>query len=152
MAIVLGVCTLAALGVWSNDGPRIRPTVTLQPTLPRAAGAADQLSAMRSSPLGDAVSAASAGRGTTDAAAARALSASASASVKIVAQPWARVFVNGEYFDTTPFARPVVLAPGRHRVGFRNPYFESEDRIVDLAEGQTLMLRVSLKPLEGDAP
>ena len=152
MALVLGVCTLAALGVWSSDGPRIRPTVTLQPTLPRAAGAADQLSAMRSSPSGDAVSAASAGRGTTEAAAARALPASASASVKIVAQPWARVFINGEYFDTTPFARPVVLAPGRHRVGFRNPYFESEDRIVDLAEGQTLMLRVSLKPLEGDAP
>ena len=72
--------------------------------------------------------------------------------LKVVVNPWARVFVDGAFIDTTPFARPIRLAPGRHRVGLRNPYFEAQDHYVDLRPGETSVLKVALKPPPNDLP
>ncbi len=67
-------------------------------------------------------------------------------SLRVVVDPWARVLVDGRYHDTTPFAAPIKLAPGTHRVSLRNPYCEPSDRIIEVSEGQTVDLKVALIP------
>jgi serine/threonine-protein kinase len=74
--------------------------------------------------------------------------------LRVVVQPWARVFVDGEFYDVTPFADPIALPPGQHRLAFRNPYFKPIDRYVDVTTGKTEVVKVSLlpkdEPDEGD--
>ncbi|MBW2732993.1 MAG: serine/threonine protein kinase [Deltaproteobacteria bacterium] len=40
------------------------------------------------------------------------------------AQPWANVEVDGKHVETTPFARPLVLAVGAHKVVLASPYMK----------------------------
>jgi serine/threonine-protein kinase len=74
--------------------------------------------------------------------------------VRIVVSPWARVFIDGEFYDYTPFAAPIALAPGEHTIGFRNPYYEAVDRVIIVESGKTQLLKQALVPEreEGDAP
>ena len=71
--------------------------------------------------------------------------------VRVVVDPWARVLVDGRYHDTTPFAAPMPLSPGAHRVSLRNPYCEPVDRMIEVKGGETQDLVVGLIPraLEG---
>jgi serine/threonine-protein kinase len=64
--------------------------------------------------------------------------------VKVIVDPWARVFVDGEFYDLTPFAEPIAMAPGTHRLAFRNPYFKSSDQMVEVREKVTQTVKVSL--------
>lgn len=75
-------------------------------------------------------------------------------TVRIVVSPWARVFVDGEFYDYTPFAAPIPLSPGEHTIGFRNPYYEAVDRVIVVESGKTQLLKQALLPKmeEGDAP
>jgi eukaryotic-like serine/threonine-protein kinase len=74
--------------------------------------------------------------------------------VRIVVSPWARVFVDGEFYDYTPFAAPIPLPPGEHTIGFRNPYYEAVDRVIVVESGKTQLLKQALVPEgdEGDSP
>jgi eukaryotic-like serine/threonine-protein kinase len=53
--------------------------------------------------------------------------------------------VDGEPIDTTPMARPIAVAPGRHFVTFTHPNAPEEKRTVDVAAGQTVLLDVSMR-------
>jgi serine/threonine-protein kinase len=66
--------------------------------------------------------------------------------VKVIVEPWARVFVDGDFYDLTPFAEPIALSPGSHRIGFRNPYFTPLDQSIDVETGKTKIMKVSLLP------
>jgi serine/threonine-protein kinase len=69
--------------------------------------------------------------------------------LKVVAEPWAQVFVDGQHVDTTPFARAVPLAAGVHYVRLEHPDAPSERRTVRLARGETVLLDVKMQvPLE----
>jgi eukaryotic-like serine/threonine-protein kinase len=70
--------------------------------------------------------------------------------VKVVVKPWARVFVDGTFYDFTPFDRPLALAPGRHRIGLRNPYSEPVDKVIDVETKKTQILKVVLEPRGGE--
>ncbi|MBK8013503.1 MAG: serine/threonine protein kinase [Deltaproteobacteria bacterium] len=65
-------------------------------------------------------------------------------------EPWARVYVDGVFFDTTPFADPIPLTPGSHTIGLRNPYFVSVDRVLEITPGERKTLRVTLLPRDDD--
>lgn len=65
--------------------------------------------------------------------------------LRVVAQPWAEVIVDGEPVDTTPMARPIEVAPGRHFVTFAHPNAPEEKRTVDVAAGQTVLLDVEMR-------
>jgi eukaryotic-like serine/threonine-protein kinase len=65
--------------------------------------------------------------------------------LRVVAQPWAHVYVDGELVDTTPFARPIPLAPGRHYIKLSHPQAADERRTITLSAGETLVLDVSMK-------
>jgi eukaryotic-like serine/threonine-protein kinase len=64
--------------------------------------------------------------------------------VKIHAQPWAEVYVEGKLHDVTPFMAPLSLAPGQYTIEFRNAYFEPESRSVEVLAGETRKVNVTL--------
>jgi len=65
--------------------------------------------------------------------------------LRVVVQPWANVIVDGESFDTTPFARPIPLAPGTHYVRLEHPQAPPERRTIELVAGETILLDVTMK-------
>jgi serine/threonine-protein kinase len=67
------------------------------------------------------------------------------AYLRVVAQPWADVYVDGEQVETTPFARPIPLSPGTHYVKLTHPQAPEERRDINLAPGETLVLDVNMK-------
>jgi serine/threonine-protein kinase len=65
--------------------------------------------------------------------------------LRVVAQPWAKVIVDGETFDTTPFARAIPLTPGTHNVRLEHPQAPTERRTIELTTGETVLLDVTMK-------
>jgi eukaryotic-like serine/threonine-protein kinase len=66
------------------------------------------------------------------------------AHLRVVAEPWAHVFVDGEHVETTPFASPVPLRAGTHYVRLEHPDAPTERRTVHLAAGETVLLDVKM--------
>lgn len=67
------------------------------------------------------------------------------AQLRVVAEPWAHVIVDGERIDTTPFARPIPLSAGTHYVRLEHPNAPTERRTVHLVEGETVLLDVKMQ-------
>ncbi len=65
--------------------------------------------------------------------------------VRVVAQPWAEVYLDGELVDVTPMGRPMLVAPGKHFVTFRHPKAPDEQRAIKIAAGQTVTLDVTMR-------
>ncbi len=64
--------------------------------------------------------------------------------LRVVAEPWAHVIVDGQKVDTTPFARSIVLAPGTHYVRLEHPNAPTERRTIHLVPGETVLLDVKM--------
>jgi eukaryotic-like serine/threonine-protein kinase len=52
--------------------------------------------------------------------------------VRIVANPWANVYVDGKLVEVTPFSTPLELEAGEHKIVFKNPYFAEATREVTI--------------------
>ena len=65
---------------------------------------------------------------------------------RCVAKPWADIYVDDQYRDTTPIDRPLAVTGGKHRVRFHHPSFRDTVWEVSIAPGDTLKLAVSFKP------
>jgi len=63
------------------------------------------------------------------------------AQVRIVAYPWAEVRLDDSVAFHTPQAAPVTLEPGPHRIVFEHPRYGKVEYTVDLAAGETRMIR-----------
>ena len=66
--------------------------------------------------------------------------------VRVLATPWAEVWVDGERIDTTPFARKIALDPETHDVTFSHPNAPVEKRTVAIAAGEVLERLMSSWP------
>ena len=64
--------------------------------------------------------------------------------LKIVADPWAHVYVDGKLLDTTPFSHPLTLPEGEHTVQLKNPYFIEQQYRVTIRPNAATVLRASL--------
>ncbi len=64
--------------------------------------------------------------------------------LRVVATPWAHVLVDGVHVETTPFAQPLLLKPGRHLVRLEHPYAPPEERPIDGQSGQAVLLNVQM--------
>jgi len=64
--------------------------------------------------------------------------------LKVSADPWAHVDVDGERVLTTPAARAIPLKPGRHYVKYVNPYFAPVEHEVLIEAGSTVHDRATL--------
>jgi hypothetical protein len=66
------------------------------------------------------------------------------AYLRVVADPWAHVIVDGQKIDTTPFAEAIPLQAGTHYVRLEHPNAPTERRTVRLAPGETALLDVKM--------
>lgn len=64
--------------------------------------------------------------------------------LRVVATPWAYVKVDGQQVETTPFARPIMLAPGKHWVTLSHPEATPIEREISVTTGETVMLDVTM--------
>lgn len=67
------------------------------------------------------------------------------AELRIVAHPWAHVFVDGQQRETTPFARPIRLSAGTHYIRLEHPNASPERRTVSVSSGEAVLLEVDMK-------
>jgi len=65
----------------------------------------------------------------------------------VVCTPWAKVYVDGTYRETTPLTAPLSLTPGEHRLELRNPNFSPVRRTVHIRPGHIDTLRLKLIPM-----
>lgn len=79
-------------------------------------------------------------------------SVSQKARLRIVARPWARVFIDGDYQDTTPFASLLTVSPGQHSVRLEHPNAPPEERLVEVQNGQVAIVDVEMKILRSPLP
>jgi serine/threonine-protein kinase len=70
----------------------------------------------------------------------------------VVATPWAHVRVDGQLLETTPFARPIPLAAGKHWVTLSHPDAVAPiERPIEVTAGETMTLEVTLDVSGSDA-
>jgi serine/threonine-protein kinase len=62
--------------------------------------------------------------------------------LRVLATPWAEVWVDGQRLDVTPFARGIPLPPGTHYVTLVHPNAPVEKRSVAIAAGETRTIDV----------
>jgi hypothetical protein len=70
------------------------------------------------------------------------LAPAASGFLRVLATPWAEVWIDGQRVDVTPFARAIPLAAGTHFVTLLHPHAPPEKRSVTLAAGETRTIDV----------
>lgn len=64
--------------------------------------------------------------------------------LRVIASPWAHVFVDGIRRETTPFAHPLTLSTGSHVVRLEHPSAPPEERTVSGKAGQVVLLNVQM--------
>jgi eukaryotic-like serine/threonine-protein kinase len=62
--------------------------------------------------------------------------------LRVLAVPWAEVWIDGERVEVTPFARPIPLAAGTHYVTLVHPRAVAERRTVTIVPGDTRTIDV----------
>jgi serine/threonine protein kinase len=58
--------------------------------------------------------------------------------------PWAEVYINDIYQETTPLAKPLSLPAGRHQLKLINPNFSVWTDSIEIKAGQTYATQISL--------
>uniref|UniRef100_A0A7C6AG00 non-specific serine/threonine protein kinase n=1 Tax=candidate division WOR-3 bacterium TaxID=2052148 RepID=A0A7C6AG00_UNCW3 len=69
--------------------------------------------------------------------------------LKVKVEPWARIYIDGKYVETTPIARSLPVSSGVHSVRLENPNYKVWQRNLRFNPGDTLNLNVRLELLEG---
>lgn len=72
--------------------------------------------------------------------------------LRVLANPWAHVIVDGQQVQTTPFAQPIPLPPGLHHVTLRHPHAPDERRTIRLAPGERVVLDVTMQVKRAPKP
>ena len=61
--------------------------------------------------------------------------------LRVVAKPWAEVWVDGELAETTPFAVPLRLLPGAHTLTLKHPQAPADEREILAVAGEELVVK-----------
>ncbi len=56
--------------------------------------------------------------------------------------PWAKVYIDNVYYETTPLARPIALTAGKHVLRFENPNFTAIIDTIEIVSGKTVQKRL----------
>ena len=69
--------------------------------------------------------------------------------LRINVEPWAKIYIDGKYVETTPIAKPLVVTSGTHLIRLVNPSFQDWQKRISFTPGQTKSMDVRLEPLTG---
>lgn len=75
--------------------------------------------------------------------------AQAPSHLKISVNPWAKIYIDGQYLETTPVAEALDIPAGRHVVKLENPNFKVWQKTIEFRPDKTENLTVRLEPLDG---
>lgn len=64
--------------------------------------------------------------------------------VQIEVRPWAEVYIDGKFVDTTPLDRLILLSPGQHLLTFKHPYYETYRKLLEVSAGDTIQIKQNL--------
>lgn len=67
------------------------------------------------------------------------------AGLKVVATPWAKVFVDGNLRDVTPFERPIRLQAGYHKIILKHPDYGSRTYELPMRSGEVITLAIDFR-------
>ncbi|MBN2380984.1 serine/threonine protein kinase [candidate division WOR-3 bacterium] len=59
-------------------------------------------------------------------------------------KPWARIYIDGKYWETTPTDRILTVEPGRHKLTLTNEYLTTYEQMVEVKAGETLAFKMDL--------
>jgi len=59
-------------------------------------------------------------------------------------RPWAEVYINNEYFDTTPFKKPLQLPVGTQVLELRHPALQDYKELITIIQSDTLVIKKNL--------
>jgi serine/threonine-protein kinase len=59
--------------------------------------------------------------------------------------PWAEIYINDEYYETTPVKNPIILPAGRHILILKNPGYAALTDTIEIQSGRTVNKRIRLK-------
>lgn len=65
--------------------------------------------------------------------------------LKLTVKPWADVYIDGQYYETTPIAKPIKLSSGKHTLKLMNPSYKTVEQRIDIPTGKMLKKYVELK-------
>ena len=60
--------------------------------------------------------------------------------------PWAEVYVDEQYKDTTPLTKPIIVSAGTHRLRFHNGALRDSMQVVNIQPRDTLSITITLRP------
>lgn len=66
--------------------------------------------------------------------------------IRVVAAPWAEVYIDGKRAGLTPTAQRFPVSAGKHKVLFKNPYYGSVMRTIDVPDNGVVFVRVTMHP------
>ncbi|GAB4364026.1 MAG: hypothetical protein Kow0042_02310 [Calditrichia bacterium] len=66
--------------------------------------------------------------------------------LSVDARPWANVFIDGEFVDTTPIKQMLVVSVGEHLVEFRHPEYPPYRQVIRVEPGDTITIKKNLIP------
>ena len=65
--------------------------------------------------------------------------------LRCVVQPWADIYIDDQYKDTTPLSKPILLAAGKHRLRLHNNSVADSIREITIIPRDTLSLKLVLR-------
>ncbi|MEW6061917.1 MAG: PEGA domain-containing protein, partial [Bacteroidota bacterium] len=57
--------------------------------------------------------------------------------------PWAEVYIDEQYKDTTPLSKPIMVSAGKHIVRFKNSAFNDIVKEISIAPKDTILLSIT---------
>jgi serine/threonine-protein kinase len=69
------------------------------------------------------------------------------ATLKVIATPWAKVYVDGKLRDVTltPFEKPIVVKPGRHKIILSHPEYGYRTYELPMKTGELIRLAIDFR-------
>ncbi|NOX38409.1 MAG: protein kinase [Calditrichaeota bacterium] len=65
--------------------------------------------------------------------------------LELQVSPWAKIYIDGEYVETTPLQQPIALSAGRHVLRLENPNFPVWEDTIDIRAGETIFRKITLR-------
>jgi serine/threonine protein kinase len=69
--------------------------------------------------------------------------------IKIQATPWAKVYVDDQYRETTPVNKPIVVSAGKRKIRFENPAFRSIEKEISIGMHETTSVVIRFVETKG---
>jgi serine/threonine-protein kinase len=64
-------------------------------------------------------------------------------------KPWAKIYIDSRYVETTPIAQPIKVPAGSHTIKLENPSFKIWQQTITFNSGRTHSIDVRLDPKDG---